>query len=88
MDVKNLKDLSKIIDLCHKKRVKTIKIHGIELELREDVPVSSYLQKKSSPVQTSGDHPIVTDRGSALTEEDILFWSSAGFPIETPERSN
>lgn len=72
-ELKNLGDLSKIIDLCRKKGVESIEIQGIKLVLRDEAPPSNYKKKKQFE---SGD-PVVE---GAFTEDDALFWSSDGIP--------
>lgn len=59
--------LDKIIDLCRKKGVQTIKIQGIELTLREEAPPSNYKRKLE----------VVPDQKpeTQLSEEDWLLWS-------------
>lgn len=67
-DIKFPDTLDKIIDLCRKKGVQTIKIQGIELTLREEAPLSNYKRKveiTSSPDKSE----------KPLTEEDWLLWS-------------
>lgn len=78
MDIKNNKDLSKLIDLLHKKRCKRLKIDnsGVEIELWNDHPVSNYKKKQS---KTNIDQVNTPDQ---LSEEDILFWSSNPVSIE------
>lgn len=74
-DIKNLRDLAKIIDLLNKKRVKRFKLNGLELELSNDPPVSSYKRKQKttqSEIATPGQ----------LTDEEILFWSSDPLSME------
>lgn len=73
-EIKNLTDLSKIIDLCRKKGVDSIEIQGIKLSLKHEAPPSNYKKKK----EPEGD--VIVE--SLFTEEDALFWSSAGIPEE------
>lgn len=74
-EIKNLNDLSKIIDLCRKKGVDSIEIQGIKLSLRDEAPPSNYKKKKEI-----GSDVIQTE--NQFTEDDALFWSSAGIPEE------
>lgn len=71
-EIKNLNDLSKIIDLCRKKGIASIEIQGIKLELRSDIPPSHYKRKKAE------ESPEITE--DLLSEEKALFWSST--PVE------
>lgn len=72
-EIKNLNDLSKIIDLCRKKGIASIEIQGIKLELREDVPPSNYKKKKAED-----NSDVIVEE--PLTDEQALFWSST--PLE------
>lgn len=74
MDVKNSRDLAKIIALCRKKGVRSCKIaaDSIEFVLSEQAPTRSKRNAKDA------------ENGDAITPyspEDVLFWSSAGIPI-------
>lgn len=67
-EIKYPTELEKIIDLLRKKGVKSLKIEGLELELREEAPPSNYKRKKLESVP---DKPEL-----ALTDEDYLLWST------------
>jgi hypothetical protein len=71
-EMKYPQDLGKFIDLMRKKGVRSFKISGIEMELLPEAPPSNYKKKEDSK-----DEIKVED---AYTEEDALFWSSAGVP--------
>lgn len=74
-DFKNLKNLTQMIDLCRKKGVESIKIDGLELTLRPEAPPSNYKRKLQ---EVQGEVPTE----NPYTEEDAIFWSSAGIPEE------
>ena len=71
-EIKNLNDLSKIIDLCRKKGVESIEIQGIKLSLRDEAPKSNYKKK-----QVEAGDPVIE---TPFSDEDALYWSSAGIP--------
>ncbi len=78
MDIKNPKDLDKIVKFCRKNGVTSLKSGDFEISFSPAAlfPESEYKKKKeesSIPVQVE----------SLYTEEDILNWSSAGIPEET-----
>lgn len=78
MDIKSLSDLGKIADLCRKKGIESIKItdSAVEFKLLEHKP-ARHARKKASPKDSDNiEMPI------APTEEELLFWSSAGIPQE------
>lgn len=66
MEVKNHADLEKILTLCRKKGVETIKIGDVTVQFGHSEPVSRYKKKQESS-EASADQ---------YTEEDMLFWSS------------
>lgn len=54
--------------------MKTLKIDNIEFTLNPEAPPSNYKKKQSD---LSPSDPIVEGQ---LSEDDLLFWSSAGIP--------
>lgn len=92
MKVENHRDLAKLIALCRKQGVKSIKMAGIELELG-DIPASpvkaakSYTSARSIedflPGGIGPDTKILTDE---LSPEALLFYS-ADTPAEREELS-
>lgn len=73
MDLKNKPELVKLIDLLRKKGVTKIKSGDFELELAPAAlfPESYYKRKQSEGVSET-----ITE--VPYTEEEALFWSSAG----------
>jgi len=70
MNLPDLKQLEKIIILCRKRGVKTIKIDNIELTLNEDIPLSNYKKaKQNNHIQS----PII--ESNSLSEDELLLWS-------------
>lgn len=73
MDVKNARDLAKIIALCRKNNVKSCKIgaDSIEFTLSDVQPVK---QRKSKAIidEATDDKAVPT-----YSPEDILFWSAS-----------
>lgn len=84
MDIKNARDLSKIITLCRKKGVQTIKVSqdgSIELTLLEAAPAR---QRKSSKTKDEK----ADESADGYTDEEILMWSSGGLPSPIPTEEN
>lgn len=77
MEVKNLKDLGQIIDLCRKKGVDSIEISGISLSFKGETPPSNYLKRKAKEEVETNDAFI----DEITQQEAALFWSSTA-PIE------
>lgn len=67
-EIKFPTELTKIIDLCRKKGIKSIEIEGLKMELREEVPPSNY-KKKLEVIGSEKADP-------TLTDEDYLLWST------------
>lgn len=75
VEVKNLKDLGQIIDLCRKKGVDSIEIQGIRLSFKgEPVPTKYQRRKEQDEVENT---PFVDEISQ---NEAALFWSST--PLE------
>lgn len=79
MDPKNVQDLKKIISFCRKNGITRVKMDGFEIELHPTAlyPESDYKKKKASEESPQTDALLETEKYS---EEDLLFWSSAGIP--------
>lgn len=77
MDLKNLKEVEKIIKFCRKNGITRIKEGEVELHISAQAlfPESTY-KKKQKEVES----PVELE--NQFTEEDALFWSSAGIPEE------
>lgn len=74
MDLKNLKDLLKVL---RDKGVLEFEADGIKLKLSEDIPESRY-KKRQTEVEES-DEP-------ELTDEELLYYSSIP-PMTEPEQT-
>ncbi len=66
MTISNLKDLSKLIDLCRKKGIDLIEIDNIKLKLGV---LDKKASKDASPIQSVPDY----------SPDDILNWSSTPY---------
>lgn len=78
MTLPELKQLDKIIQLCRKRGVKTIKIDNVELTLSEDAPQTNYKRRKASKDEKDTENSLLDDtlEPAQLTEDQLLFWSS------------
>lgn len=83
MKLESLQDLKKLIDLCRKTGVETIKVDGLELKLGAVMPDKPKRQSKQAistgiaPGGITDNTPITFD--GMLTDEEMLFYSA-----ETP----
>lgn len=65
----NLKELEKLMKLCHKYNVKTISVEGVTLSIDNILPQK--IKHSKIEEKPSDNEPIYTD-------EDILMWSAGG----------
>lgn len=77
MQIKTFAQLSKIADICRKKGIETIKItpEAVEFTLKEPIP-----RKKQLKADGKDNDPGTIETPEQPSEEDMLFWSSAGIP--------
>lgn len=93
MKIQNLKELQKVIHLCQKSGVTSIKIDGIELllgpvpnkppkpvDFSSDFPEASISVPKYSPSTRSDEVKSIADKIATdeLTSEQLMFYSSQG----------
>lgn len=72
MDLPKTEELSKLLDLCNRKGVQSIRLGDLELKFKDEVPISIPKKKKNSSEKTAEEEP------SKYSEEDLLFWSTPG----------
>lgn len=69
MDIKDIADLSKVIDMCRKKGIETLKVTQDTVEFTlKDIPTTKRRRGVKGPEEIKEDRP--------RTDEEILFWSS------------
>lgn len=75
MDIKTLADLSKLADLCRKKGLHSIKVtpNSLEFTLSDNTPSKG--RPRGKYAADIKDHIPIEDQ---LSEDEVLFWSSAG----------
>lgn len=83
MKIETLKDLDKLISLCRKRGVETVKVDNIEFRLSDQEPVRTEPRRSSTVMQATGIAPGgVTDDTKILTDEltpdQLLFYSAQG----------
>lgn len=95
MDIKTIKDLDKLLKLCRKNGIETIKLGDIELTLNPNFlsyPRTEPKARITAPrvlapggiteeAQVQVDTEVLTQE--ELTDEQKLFWSVGGSPNET-----
>lgn len=82
MNLPDLKQLDRVIALCRKRGVKSIKIDNVELILNEEAPTQTKRKRKAVPLDqlpTSEDSSFDSDMPS---EMELLFASAGGVPPE------
>lgn len=82
MDPKELKKLAKA---CRDAGIKHYRNGDIEFTLADEAPQSPYKQKKAASMPSTGSETIETD---ALSEEELLLWSTGGGVPFTVEGGN
>jgi hypothetical protein len=84
VDLKDLKELQKIIQFCRKNGITRLKEGEIEIDIAAVAlfPESAYKRKQA---EADNKDPVSE---TEYSEDDLLFWSSAGVPIQTNERPN
>lgn len=85
MQLPDVKDLGKVIDLCRKKGVKIFQIGELKFELG-DVPEKQYIQsvQGSSDQIADPEDPWANFPAGELTGEQLAFYSSGGIPGKDP----
>lgn len=83
-----LKELQKLIQLCRKSGVTSIKIEGVELTLSEEAPAPAKPRGKSAAKASASEKLTQEDRQALegqLSPEELMFWSTNYVPEETQE---
>lgn len=75
MVISSLKELDKLMLLCRKRKVSSIKIDNIEFRLDDQPEVKSVAPRVTS-VYTGITEDTKIDMPDALTEEQLLFYSA------------
>lgn len=82
----DLKELQKLIALCRKTGIKTVKIGELELTLSDEVPVSKPRGKAAKKAEQTEESKLSEfDSWEALSDEDKLFYSSTSQPAPKEE---
>lgn len=83
MDLPDLKDLGKVIDLCRKKGVSNITIGTLRLELGPE-PEAKKASKNSNEPEFDPTNPWANFPAGELTPEQLAFYSAGGIPENDP----
>lgn len=81
MDLPDLKDLGKVIDLCRKKGVMNITIGPLRLELGPEPEPKRRANEAQDPDPTD---PYANFPQGELTPEQLMFYSAGGVPENDP----
>lgn len=74
MKIDSLRQLDRLMAICRKRGVTSIKIDGIEFLLTEDAPQKAVKRTLQATTDSTG----TIETPDALTPEDALFWSASG----------
>lgn len=69
MQLPDLKELDKVLALCRKRGVKTIRIGEVELTLTDEAPQSHYKRNQETKSQIEDDY-------QEPSPEELLMWSA------------
>ena len=77
MTINSLKELDKLIQLCRRRGVESIRVDGIEFHLGQEPTTQKRIRKTSAnnQVNTAGDVSTI-DTPDELTPEQLLMWSA------------
>lgn len=70
-----LNELQKLIQLCRKTGVTSIKMEGVELTLTPDAPAPAKPRGKSAAAKAAPETHDKTELEDKLTDEQLLFYS-------------
>ena len=86
MNLPDVKDLAKVIDLCQKKGVKVFQMGELRLELGEPpVKQSAPRFQESVPQnETDPEDPWANFPNGVLSPEQLMFYSAGGKPGDEP----
>ncbi len=85
MQLPDLKELGKVIDLCRKKGVQNIELPGgLRLELGPE-PEQKQKTRNQEPEETDPNDPFASFPVGELTPTQLMFYSSGGLPEDDPE---
>lgn len=86
MQLPDLKDLEKVIDLCRRKGVGSITIGEVKLELKDEAPPTKYQKRKErQAIEHDSANPLENFPNRVLTEEELVYYSSGGLPPNPEE---
>ncbi len=72
----NLKELQKLIALCRKSGVLSIKMEGVELTLSEDTPPAPKPRGKAAQKVAADTTRDPIELEGEMTPEQLLYWST------------
>lgn len=83
MQLPDLKELTKLIDLCRKKGVSSLTVEGISLTLTAELPASNYkkrVEKELVDQPEDPQNPYANFPQGMLTPEQLMYYSAGGLP--------
>jgi hypothetical protein len=85
MQLPDIKDLGKVIDLCQKKGVKVFQLGELRLELG-DPPAKPQrtIEQSENHSEMNPDDPWAEFPNGVLSPEQLMFYSSGGKPGQEP----
>lgn len=85
MDLPDIKDLAKVIDLCRKKGIKAFELPGkLRLELGDEPEPKSRKNDENQSVEIDPANRYANFPSGNLTPEQLTFYSAGGMPENDP----
>ncbi len=85
MDLPDLKDLGKVIDLCRKKGVESITIGQLTLKLGSEPEPPVRRKANTETQEPDPTDPFANFPAGELTPTQLMFYSAGGAPEDDPE---
>ena len=82
MNLADLKELDRVIALCRKRGVKSIKIDNVELTLSEDAPAPQRRKSRKAVALPEIEEQDPSFDSDMPSEMELLFASAGGVPEE------
>jgi hypothetical protein len=85
MQLPDIKDLGKVLDLCRKKGVKVFQLGELKIELGDE-PIKQYQRASGAPDNELPDpaDPWANFPAGELTPEQLTYYSAGGVPGKEP----
>lgn len=84
MELPDIEQLGKVIELCRKKGVRVFSLGQLRLELGDEPVKRNKAQKNEQVIDKDPSDPWANFPTGELTNEQLMFYSAGGTPGEEP----